>query len=240
MAHSLKSALPLQRIDYFSDFFSFKFWVHPNDDHYLAYRNGTLSDWEKDTISCFVMLASKARVFVDIGAYCGIYSVIAKSVNRSLEVIVIEPNKVLLPTLKKNLGGDESTIAILNIALAQTCGGAYLVSPRNNKRSSANFIVQEPNSYDSLYYAKRKIDIHRLDCDSLPSGIKEVDLIKIDAEGSELSILIGFTSILRERKPVLFLEANSEDTKNELKTFLQSLGYKIFRDFDKERMFVAQ
>ncbi len=61
--------------------------------------------------------------------------------------------------------------------------------------------------------------------------IVKINVIKIDIEGNELQALKGMTTILREHKPILFIEINKEHllkfntTISEVFTFLKNYNY---------------
>jgi hypothetical protein len=66
--------------------------------------------------------------------------------------------------------------------------------------------------------------------DRLLAEENKVNLIKLDVEGSELSVLKGGVITLTKFKPAIIFEQNSWDTTNALNTaahYLESLGYKF-------------
>lgn len=76
-----------------------------------------------------------------------------------------------------------------------------------------------------------KITIERLDDIYATYGLEPVHLIKIDVEGYELKVLRGAVAILRKWKPILFIEVDDANLRDQgdsacaLLLFLQELGY---------------
>lgn len=79
--------------------------------------------------------------------------------------------------------------------------------------------------------ASRPVQITRMDSVSHLRSEGKIGLIKIDVEGYELQVLKGARAILREHKPILFIELDDNnlrdqgDSANELIRFLGEMGY---------------
>jgi len=61
------------------------------------------------------------------------------------------------------------------------------------------------------------------------------DLIKVDVEGSEFPVLSGAVNTIKAHSPVIQVECNKDDTKNEqlLIPFLKEMGYETFWLFNR-------
>ena len=79
------------------------------------------------------------------------------------------------------------------------------------------------------------VDIERLDQVKEIKSWKRVDLIKIDVEGYELHVLKGANSILSNFKPILFIEVDDNNLRDQghsamaLIQFLEEIGYQNIR-----------
>ena len=66
-------------------------------------------------------------------------------------------------------------------------------------------------------------------------GVRRPDVLKIDAEGTDLLVLRGARSLLRETMPVIVFEINDTllqatgASRHDVEAFLHDLGYAIFR-----------
>ena len=76
-----------------------------------------LEDWERTVQSVLCELARTAEVFVDVGAYSGIHTVMACAANPGLRAVACEPNPIKLEQIAANVvlnGGN----AVLRIPIA--------------------------------------------------------------------------------------------------------------------------
>ena len=89
------------------------------------------------------------------------------------------------------------------------------------------------------------IDIEMLDNYWEQTNGGKIDLIKIDVEGYELSVLKGAHQILLSYHPVLIIEINDSNLRNNNTTasaliqFLKELGYDYITTTDKKRKITA-
>jgi len=119
----------------------------------------------------------KSWVLIDIGAHTGTFTNRATRILNISEIILLEPNTELITKLK-----DSFPIAtVINAAVSPNAGSAYYV--RNSKNSGQNFISQSIASNEV---------VETISINTLFSKIQNsygTILLKIDIEGSELSIL---------------------------------------------------
>jgi FkbM family methyltransferase len=145
---------------------------------------------------------------LDVGAHIGFYSsLLSRLVGTSGHIESFEPTPWTFSLLKKN-AGDSRNVTLNNVALANSEGrlefsdygpgfGAY------NSASQDGAFINKPH---------RTISVPALTLDGFcAKNHITPDLIKIDAEGLEYSILQGMTTIIRSVRPLITLEmANGE------------------------------
>ena len=97
-----------------------------------------------------------------------------------------------------------------------------------------NRILNEEKDYPFTLIA-----IEKLDYFLSTNNISEISLIKLDVEGFEMSVLKGAEKIIRATKPVLFIELDDDNLRENntdaasLIQLLTGFGYtKIFRAVD--------
>ena len=162
----------------------------------------------------------KNDTVIDVGANIGRYSLkLSNLVGVEGQVISFEPLKFAFETLeyfilKKNI----TNILLLNFAIS-------------DKVKLVDFIQHTgPGNYFFETFTMSKIiDIPSrltnkklaINLDSL--NLNKVSLIKIDVEGHELEVLTGAKNLINTYKPVIILEASTNET--EIHNFLTNQGY---------------
>jgi FkbM family methyltransferase len=139
-------------------------------------------------------------IAIDVGANLGEWAVpLARAVGASGRVVCCEPNPVvaaaLAATLRiNNLGQAE----VLQVAISSADGEGHLaIDPGDSglSRLAAGGIVVPLRALDSLV---------------AEAALDRLDLIKIDVEGHEASVLAGATQTLRRFRPALIFESGHE------------------------------
>jgi FkbM family methyltransferase len=171
--------------------------------------------------SIFSLLEEDA-VVIDVGAHVGVFSVeSAKRLKNGL-VISFEPNPDIYNILRFNvyLNG-LSNIIPLNVALADFCGKAELVVPKDPSNGHL-----ASNAYDTRTF---DVQVRTLDAVCLERGIERVDFIKIHAEGPEIAILKGARNILVNNNLYLVISSSrlrNSDFRREICEYLLDIGFK--------------
>jgi FkbM family methyltransferase len=141
--------------------------------------------FEPKTIALLRSLLKPGDCFIDVGANIGQFAVAAGSVLRDNGIVVaIEPNPEICANLLRNraLNGLQSTIVVVPAAVAETHRMATFGIPYETNRGSSREVPAEfPDKVHVLTSTLREI------CAAL--GIDTVDVMKIDVEGSELTVL---------------------------------------------------
>ena len=162
-----------------------------------------------------LMLASKKNVFVDVGSNVGIFSLIGSQVFKNVHSF--EPMKQNFLNLQNNIKiNNIKNIKTYNCALGSKSEYGQIVLNKYNSGGSKVKKITKKN--------ENSIKIFNLD----KLKIKNVSLIKIDVEGSELDVLKGSKNTIKFFSPTIFVEVSSKLTN--IKNISSFLGedYKIF------------
>lgn len=169
-------------------------------------------------------------VFYDIGANVGFFSVLgAHLVGAAGKVYCFEPVPENASAIRHNLNLNQfQNVTLVEKAIAAEDGQAEL-------------LVTGYSGGATLASAGSPPDVQRtitVDVVSIDSGLQQglwaaPDVVKVDVEGAELSVLHGMTETLRRCRPVLVYEVDDErqdalDRKQgEIEAFLRELGYRL-------------
>jgi FkbM family methyltransferase len=159
-----------------------------------------------------------ARLFIDVGAHVGYYTLLASKIAK--EIISIEPNPFNYKLLKFNLRINKiKNVYALNIAASNYNGESGIFIPK----LKGKIATDESRLDNNISKIKIKVKLDNL----LLKIRKNPDVIKIDVEGSEMQVLEGLQETLRKGVKCLMIEVHSEEHKAKAISFLKSLGYKI-------------
>jgi FkbM family methyltransferase len=165
-------------------------------------------------------------VIIDVGANIGIHSVFfAKMLSR--KVIAIEPFQIVFDILKETitLNNLQGAVSLVAKAAGKKCGLGKIVLPPNDNLGQARIVTSEHG----------EIEIIRLDDLEL---VEPVAMIKVDVEGMEIDVIEGALEILEKYKPVLYVEAITASSYEELRHLLRPLGYEMTRRFNHTPTYV--
>jgi FkbM family methyltransferase len=179
---------------------SLKYFIDP-DDLIIAPQMVIYRQWEADVTEVFHHLCRPETVFVDVGANFGYFSVLAANLigNRSSgRVFAFEPNPKLAELLTRNveINWSIAPVTFQQAAVADEQGELVLYVPKGH---GANASLSAPEGIESVPVAVPAV---RLD-DALPGDLI-VDLMKVDVEGHELSVLKGARGVI-SRSPGIHL-----------------------------------
>jgi FkbM family methyltransferase len=170
--------------------------------------------------------------YVDIGAHIGIHALVMAKRLRELgggSVIAFEPAPDTAEVLRAGARRNGlSNVTVVDIALDDQEGHAVL-------RSGARDFHQADAAVRSLHGSGAPIHQVRtaaFDAWAQRSGILgKMDVVKIDVEGSELSVLRGMANSIRRYRPRMIgleihdLLAQAQVAESDITQFLQSHGY---------------
>jgi FkbM family methyltransferase len=145
--------------------------------------------------------------FIDAGANEGLFSLFAaQRVGPAGQVWAFEPSEREFIRLRRNLRLNRlNNVRGFKIALAD-CQGEAEIKIADDEHSGQNTLGDF--AYQIELARCERVRTSRLDDLAQQECLRQVDLMKLDVEGSELSVLAGASEILRKQRPTLLLEVN--------------------------------
>ena len=197
-------------------------------------RAQTLFNKEPITIS-WIKKFAKERVFFDIGANVGMYSIYAAKTSK-VKVYSFEPESNNFNALIENVISNNlmSMINAYPIAISDTSGFTSLYLSQFETGSSHHMVDKKQDHNLKLVEYKNKQGIFKSSLDELIEKwqFPEPNYIKIDVDGIENIIIKNSKSVLKSAKlESILIEINrnrKEDT--EIISILESIGFKYDKD----------
>lgn len=185
--------------------------------------------YEPETVPLFFRLAEKSKVTFDIGAFVGIFALLAAHANSNSKIFAFEPllsiyERLLINISLNNLENIETILG----AVGQDEGEMEFYHQDGNdvptsSSLSFNFMKGTKNLIST------KVKVFKLDQFVREKNLEQVGLIKIDTETTEPDVLLGAKNILKKDQPDIICEVlpgRAEGGK--LKEILAPLGYKFY------------
>jgi FkbM family methyltransferase len=172
----------------------------------------------------------QAVTVIDVGANIGVWSLLAARRNPAATIHAFEPVPGIAAQLQYH--------ARLNHAQGIRVNACAVAAENGRQRF---FAVKEGNIGASSFYepcggVAVDVPVTTLDTYVASAGVGRVDMIKIDAEGSEFLVLEGARRLRgADEGPLIFFELNEElcahcgVTGADVKSRLVELGYGIYR-----------
>jgi FkbM family methyltransferase len=177
----------------------------------------------------FVRRARGARGIIDVGANAGLYTYHAAAIAPQVPVLALEPIEELAELLRANLNRNgRAATRVANVAASDAAGQAEFFVADSDEVSSLD--SAHVDAYEGNVSTRRVVRTATLDELVREHGFEHVDLIKIDVEGHELSVLRGAAETLRIHRPALFVEVTSANA-DEARALLRCINYRS-RRFD--------
>lgn len=189
-------------------------------------------DYEKENIDFLKRTVRPGMTVIDIGAHLGLVSTIAgKIVGSSGRVYAFEPTQFTFKILSRVMKINKlmTTVRCINKVVSNINGNVEFFIDEN-KGSNSNSMVTRADK------KRMKVSCASVTLDSFiaEERIAQLDFLKIDVEGAELSVLEGGLNVFKQFKPNVVLAIhpvliqNNGSTLIELYSFIKSINYLIY------------
>lgn len=193
--------------------------------------------YEDENLAVLLSLVDDDTVFVDVGANLGYFSLrVAQRLVRG-KVLAFEPQPGLVDLMRRtlHLNGLRDQVEVHPVGLSDESGTLAMEIPVGHA-GGAQIPTQLSRRWNTLKYGevqRQSVEVRVFD-ELVPADFR-CQLVKIDVEGYELSVLRGMRRTL-ERSPdaTVLLEKmiRGYGDERELWTFFQSLGMRVYAVLD--------
>jgi FkbM family methyltransferase len=187
--------------------------------------------FDEDVCRYLLHVLRPGMTFVDIGAHFGFFTLLGSSlVGEGGCVLSFEPTPYTFGQLEKNTV-DKSNVELMNCA-AFDCQTQLTLRDFGIEFSAYNSAFGMRQDIDHRRPVNKEFQVMARRADDVINEreLDAVHLIKIDAESSEMKVLLGLTETLRRHRPKIILETGDFELDGVPKTeqivaWLQQLGY---------------
>jgi FkbM family methyltransferase len=172
--------------------------------------------------------ADNKKVFVDIGANIGFFTLMAMNNKGFQTAITIEPTPDTFKRLKRNVVANEleERVRLYNKAIGKE--SAQLKLQQNEFHTGGNAVIEESNNKSLI--SVEVVPFTDILEESPDVEIADIGFIKIDVEGFELNVLRGMKNVLEElaSETLIFIEIRKKDENPEaVKEILSENSFKV-------------
>ncbi len=193
--------------------------------------------YEIGAVKLLRSLVHPGSIILDVGANIGTFTLpLSRAAGPTGGVHAFEPHPVLRERLTMNIAlNNLRNVTVCDVALGSKQGEEMLYGSTTANQGMAS-LRQQPGVETPIPCYVETIDNY-----VAKFKLPRVDLIKIDAQGADFSVLEGAKSTLVMHKPSLYFEVAPYDLSlfgskpEEIYDLLHSIGYEIWRNKTVER-----
>jgi FkbM family methyltransferase len=176
----------------------------------------------------FYALAQRSRTIIDVGAYVGLYALVGGHANPTAHVFAFEPVPHVFERLSINVAMNIlDNVSCVRSAVARHVGSGWLRVPATTfptgSSLSADFSVKKRSHTTPVQVSVTSLDGF---CENL--GLTDVDLVKIDTEGTEVDVLEGMSRVIERNRPTIISEVLAGSPTARIIQILGSYGYSSY------------
>ena len=204
------------------------------------WRVDTLLSKEPETIKWIDEFDGEKKIFWDIGANVGIYSIYAVIKHQNIEVVSFEPSFSNLRTLSRNISINnlEDQITIFPLPLSNTDNKFQMMEESEFIEGwSMNSFGTGLNFEGKDFKSKNKYKIYGCSINKILNDriLKKPNFLKIDVDGIEHLILEGAHDYLADKELKSILVEINENFKDQFEGVLNILKKSNFKFIEKKQ-----
>jgi FkbM family methyltransferase len=195
---------------------------------------GGIQNYEYPTIKVLMKIINPMKIFLDVGANTGYYSLVVSTINNKIKTYAFEPGDGAFNFLTDNIKINkfENQIFPQKAALADKNGESTFFIETSNKDSdiaqlSGGSSLIEIDD-DKFEYREERVKVYTLDTFAKENNLANIDLIKLDTEATEHLVLRGGEFVLKNHRPIIICEVIKNNIEEEIQFEMNKYNYKYF------------
>jgi FkbM family methyltransferase len=207
--------------------------VLPAGDHITLAIQRSGGYYEAELLTAVSRLP-QGGTWVDAGAHYGNHSVFFGLECGADRIVSIEPNPTTYAGLVRNLGanGLADRATAVHAAIHEEWRSVRIDMPVWVPDSGNEAISNTGMSRVEPAEGEGEAEVPAMPLDEVLAGAEDIALIKIDVEGNALGVVRSAAATIERFKPVLILEALSDEEQAQLVEFLVPLGYRAYGPYN--------
>jgi FkbM family methyltransferase len=197
------------------------YFLYNRNDYYIGRSIEQYGEFSALEMKLFAQICAPGHIVIEVGANIGTHTVgLARLVGPQGRVLAFEPQRLPFQTLCANVALNSIENVDCFWAAVSSQEG-FMDVPDLNPRKEFNFGAVTLLGAQS----GRRVTCHTLD---QYMTLSRVDLVKIDVEGMEADVLRGGEQLLKQFKPVLYVENDRLEKSEALTRLIASFGYRMY------------
>ncbi len=176
-------------------------------------------------------------MILDIGVNTGVYSLAAEAVNHDARVFAFEPIQRIADRLKTNIALNRFHGEVIVAGVSDATGHSTIFEPVTDHSYSASLERSMLGGQQAL--VETRIPVTRVDDFMTERGLESVDLVKIDTEKHELSVLNGFGGLIATSRPVVLIEILDPHLVAKVKEVFAPHDYTFYEVIEGKGIFLS-
>jgi len=209
--------------------FRIKILSDPRDSVGQQLLQNGISRYEPELTGIFSKLVKDKHVFLDIGANCGLYSLLACSVNQNLKTYAFEPEPKCFSLLQVNRKINRlQNLTIIQRAVTDRSGILDFHTPDNHDHLSTMSSLIGQDSGCAKDWKTVQVVAITVDEFVRRNNIPGIDLMKVDVEKAEPLVLSGARESIRRFRPLIICEVLAHAEAVKIEEILKELNHRFY------------